>query len=259
MAPEIKIVEGPEAGVTVPLAGMVCRLGSSTACDLLLPGEASLAVVVRSKENERLVYNRSDCKIVVGRKTVRPGQFARWRAGQKLRLASGVVLVWNEASTDSKPTQVNRLQGNQSAAVDRTIGSAFAEEIKSTTVEETSRSRLRLVTGLMLLFALYLFGTDSANSLDKSAVALHNLIEELVEKSPASDPRLQYIRILVQRGRAANLHGDSDKAQEQYVKARTLLKRPRDISDPLANNPVVARLEKNSSTFVVSQLRQMNY
>lgn len=259
MTAVVRVIEGTSVGQMVPLSSIVCRIGSDTECDLVVPGEEPLAVVVRSKRDERLVYNRSESAIAVGRKSVMPGQSVRWREGQPLRLSYGTLLEWAASTVEPPPQQsVSEASGeNMADLLETRPAHLFVDVDAAAEAEETAGSRLRVVAGLMVLFAIYLFGSDDGGRLNRSALALHSVVERLVEKMPDSDPRLRYVRVMVQSGRSYELRGAAELAREQYIGVRKLLNQPRTASDPMAKNPAVTQLEKDTRKFVVGRIDKL--
>lgn len=216
MSAEIQVTNGPGKGTSAPMRGAFLRVGGDTGCDLVLAGEAPHALVVRSRGDQRVVYNRGAEPLRVGRKKVPTDASAAWRAGQTLRLASGTELQWaNKRALAGEPISA------PTQAATEVLPQADDSEPDPAAPAAPGPSRLRTVALTLAIVGVGLFVFDEGGSLSGSAGRMRAVVQEL---EYLQDRRLQLIRCSIQLGRTAELRGEMASACEHYTQARELLR-----------------------------------
>lgn len=209
MNAEIQITAGPGLGQSTAWRGPFFRIGSDAECDLVLTGEEPRALIVRSVDGKPVVYNRSLQPVKVGRKPVAPEGSAAWRAGQPLRMPSGIELQWSTAASASSLAGETALD-----AVPDSIEHVDSEPVNKKPPGRTVLMSLAIVGVGLLIF-------DDGASLNVSAQRIEALVSDL---QYLQDPRLCLVRSSIQLGRLAELRGNTTSAGEHYRQAQERLR-----------------------------------
>lgn len=222
----------------------LCHIGSKPGCDLQIEGIAPHAVTLQFRDQQCIVFNRTERELRLDIAAIPPGESLAWRNGQTLHLSARwtLRLQWERAGVTS------------SGSPDRTAwrGETHATAASVAPVRPLARrSRWTLLAAAVTALAILIL--SSAPSQPATDAPLSSLVDRLYRVA-AKDVKLAAVYQLLQEARSLEMRKDWDRALDHYGHARDLMLRRRDPRDPLNASPEVKRFEEQTIRFIRDRL-----